>query len=228
MCGRYTLFSPESLLTQYFDLDDWPEFSAHYNIAPSLSVPVIRQSPEGKRVAHLLRWGLIPNQSRDPAIGHKLNNARAETVADKPSFRAAYKQRRCLIPANGYYEWQEVAGERKQPWYIDLKSEMPMAMGGLWESWTNSEGEIVRTFCVVTTRPNEVMQPIHERMPVIIPAHHWSAWLNPKFADASAIAHMLAPCDASIMEARPVSRRVSNAREQGPALMDAVERTAAI
>ena len=165
MCGRYTLFSPESLLTQYFDLDDWPEFSAHYNIAPSLSVPVIRQSPEGKRVAHLLRWGLIPNQSRDPAIGHKLNNARAETVADKPSFRAAYKQRRCLIPANGYYEWQEVAGERKQPWYIDLKSEMPMAMGGLWESWTNSEGEIVRTFCVVTTRPNEVMQPIHERMP---------------------------------------------------------------
>ena len=222
MCGRYTLFNSESLLTQYFDLDDWPEFSANYNIAPSLSVPIIRQSPQGKRVAHLLRWGLIPHQSRDPAIGQKLNNARAETVTEKPSFRAAYRQRRCLIPASGYYEWQEVAGAKKQPWYIQLKGEKegtPMAMGGLWESWTNPEGEIVRTFCVITTSPNEVMRPIHERMPVIIPKPAWTTWLNPRFDDAGAIASLLAPYDASLMEARPVSRRVSNAREQGPELI---------
>ena len=224
MCGRYTLFSHESLLTQYFDLDDWPAFSACYNIAPSLHVPIIRQSPDGKRVAHLLRWGLIPNKAKDPAIGQKLNNARAETVAQKPSFRAAYRQRRCLIPADGYYEWQEVADERKQPWYIKLKGEAPMAMGGLWESWTSPEGEIVRSFCVITTSANELMQPIHERMPVIIPEHNWSAWLNPRYADVDAVAQMLRPSDTTIMEGWPVSRRMSNGREQGPELITPIDK----
>jgi putative SOS response-associated peptidase YedK len=216
MCGRYVCsFSIEGLIEQ-FGLDAATAFQPHYNIAPSAVVPIVRQSPQGKRVADLLRWGLIPNWSKDPAIGGKLNNARAESITEKPSFRNAYRQRRCLIPANGFYEWQEVAGEKKQPWYIHLKGDVPMAMGGLWESWIDPADEIVRTFCVVTTSANEVMQPIHERMPVIISASNWATWLNPKVGDVGA---MLAPSDAAAMEAWPVSRRVSRASEEGEELI---------
>ena len=216
MCGRYVCsFSIEGLIEQ-FELDAATSFLPHYNIAPSAVVPIVRQSPQGRRVADLLRWGLIPNWSKDPSIGARLNNARAESLTEKPSFRNAYRQRRCLIPANGFYEWQEKPGEKKQPWYIRLKGDMPMAMGGLWESWIDPAGEIVRTFCVVTTNANEVMQPIHERMPVIIPKENWATWLDPKRYDVEA---MLAPCDASAMEAWPVSRRVSRAIEEGEELI---------
>ena len=201
MCGRFALVAPPAGLVARFSLDACVNFEPRYNIAPTAQVPVIRQSPEGKRVADLLRWGLIPHWARDQAIGNKLNNARAESVAEKPSFRSAYKQRRCLIPANGYYEWQEVAGAIKQPWYIHLKGEDLMAIGGLWESWTHPDGEILRTFCVITTSPNEVMRPIHDRMPVIIGKEYWATWLDPKVGDVGA---MLAPYDAAAMEAWPV------------------------
>ena len=216
MCGRYVLFTCSEELISYFGLDSSTGYGPHYNIAPSASVPVIRQSPQGQRVADLLRWGLIPNWSKDPMVGARLNNARAESITEKPSFRSAYRQRRCLIPANGFYEWQEVPGEKKQPWYIHLKGDMPMAMGGLWESWIDPAGEIVRTFCVVTTSSNDVMQPIHERMPVIIAEENWATWLNPKNYDVGA---MLAPYDAAAMEAWPVSRRVSRASEEGEELI---------
>jgi len=216
MCGRYVLFTCSEELISYFGLDSSTGHGPHYNIAPSAIVPVIRQSPQGQRVADLLRWGLIPNWSKDPMIGARLNNARAESITEKPSFRSAYRQRRCLIPANGFYEWQEVPGEKKQPWYIHLKSDMPMAMGGLWESWIDPLGAIVRTFCVITTSASDVMQPIHERMPVIIPKDHWATWLDPKRFDVEA---MLAPYDTAVMEAWPVSRRVSRASEEGEELI---------
>jgi len=219
MCGRYVLYGPQSRHTRDFEVDGWPDFPDRYNIAPSLEVPIIRQSPEGVRVAQLLRWGLIPHWAKDPALGNKLTNARGESVADKPSFRSALKQRRCLIPASGFYEWQAEQGGRKQPWYIHLKGDVAMAMGGLWERWTSPDGEILRTFCVITTAPNEIMQPIHDRMPVIIPKWRWADWLNPQNSDAAEISGLLIPYDAAAMEAWPVSRRVSNSREEGAELI---------
>ena len=203
-----------------FGLAKGVDFSPHYNIAPSASVPVIRQTPEGERVADLLRWGLIPHWAKDPSIGNKLNNARSESVTEKPSVRNAYKRRRCLVPASGYYEWQEVPGERKQPWYIRLKSGEPLAMGGLWESWTSPEGEIVRTFCVMTTGPNEIMKSIHDRMPVIIAARDWATWLDTQREGDNSMSIFLAPFAADAMEAWPVSRKVSSAREEGAELIE--------
>ncbi len=165
MCGRFALAAPKAELITLFGLDDCVDFPVRYNIPPGTEIPVIRQSPEGKRVLHLLRWGLVPHWAKEPSIGAKLNNARGESVAEKPSFRDAFKRRRCLIPADGFYEWK-AEGKTKQPYYISLKSGKPMAMAGLWESWKAPDGNILRTVCVVTTAANTVMKAIHDRMPV--------------------------------------------------------------
>lgn len=219
MCGRYVLYGPPSRFQDHFDTENWPDFADRYNIAPSAPVPVIRQSPDGRRVADLLRWGLIPNWAKDATIGTKLNNARGETVAEKPSFRNAYRKRRCIVPAMGYYEWQEVPGERKRPWYVRLCSDEPMAFGGLWESWiAPANGEIVRTFCIVTVGPNAVMAPIHDRMPVILKREDWPEWLSPD-ADAERVSEMVTPASDGMMEGWKVSRRVSRASEEGPELI---------
>lgn len=140
-------------------------------------------------------------------------------MAEKPSFRSAYQRRRCIVPASGFYEWQEVTGERKQPWFIRLKAGEPMAMGGLWESWTNPDGEIVRTFCVITTGPNDVMRPIHDRMPVILRREDWPGWLSSD-GDPKRVAAMIGPAPAEAMEAWRVSRKVSSAREEAAELIE--------
>jgi putative SOS response-associated peptidase YedK len=222
MCGRYALYGPHSRYRDHFQVDDWPDFPDRYNIAPSAWVPVIRQAPDGRRVTDLLRWGLIPNWAKDQTIGTKLNHARGESVAEKPSFRSAYRRRRCIVPASGYYEWQEVPGQRKQPWYIHLKFDEPLAMGGLWESWTNPDGEIIRSFCIITTGPNTVKTPIHDRMPVILQPEHWAQWLAPDAA-MEGITALLVPVPAESMEAWPVSRKVSNVREEGPDLIATID-----
>jgi putative SOS response-associated peptidase YedK len=216
MCGRYALQGHPEKLAKHFKTANWPTFPDRFNIAPTSEVPIIRLSPEGKRVVHLLKWGLVPHWSKDSAIGIKLTNARAESVADKPSFQGAYKRRRCLIPATGYYEWQTVPSERKQPWFIHFKSGEPLAMGGIWESWTSTEGEILRTFSIITTQANEVMAPIHDRMPLIISPEQWSRWLSP---DVVEVAQLLEPYRSDAMEAWPVTRKVSNAREEGAELI---------
>lgn len=177
MCGRFALKAPPSKLITHFGLDECAEFGPRYNIPPGTDTPVIRQSPDGKRVLQLLRWGLIPHWAKDPLIGNKLNNARGESLADKPSFSDAFRRRRCLIPASGFFEWK-TDGKVKTPYYFQLKSAEPLALGGLWESWTSPEGEIVRTFCVITTKANELMTPIHERMPVIIHPKNFGKWLD--------------------------------------------------
>ena len=217
MCGRYALYGPQSRYREHFHVDAWPDFPDRYNLVPSLELPILRQDPDGKRVVHLLKWGLVPHWAKDPAIGAKLNNARAETVAEKPSFRTAYQRRRCLVPASGFYEWQAIAGTGKQPWYIQLKSGEPMAMGGLWESWTSPDGEILRTFCVITTGPNEIMAPIHDRMPVLIAPVNWTAWLS---APAENVSPLLAPYPAESMEAWRVSRWVNKTSSDDPALIE--------
>ena len=216
MCGRYVLYGPQSRYQAYFDTDSWPEFADRYNISPGTDIPVIRQSPEGKRVLHLLRWGLVPHWAKDPSIGAKLNNARGESVAEKPSFRDAFKRRRCLVPANGFYEWKS-EGKLKQPYYISPKDGEPMAMGGLWESWKTPDGSILRTVCIVTVGPNAVMAPIHDRMPVIVPREHWQDWLS---APADAIQPLVAPCRDDLLQAWPVSRRVSKTGDDDPGLIE--------
>lgn len=177
MCGRFALKAPPSKLIERFDLDECVDFQPNANIPPGTDIPVIRQPPEGKRVLHLLRWGLVPHWSKDPSIGAKLHNARGESLSEKPSFREAFKKRRCLIPADGFYEWK-TEGQKKQPYYFSLKSEETMALAGLWESWKAPDGNILRSVTIITTEANEVMKPIHHRMPVILGQEYWSDWLD--------------------------------------------------
>lgn len=205
MCGRFALKAPPAELVQRFCLDECADLKPRYNIPPGTDIAAIRLSPEGKRVLHLLRWGLVPHWAKDPSIGNKLNNARGESVAEKPSFRDAFKRRRCLIPADGFYEWA-AQGKLKQPYYISLKSGEPMAMAGLWESWKAPDGNILRTCCVITTGPNAVMEPIHDRMPVIVAPEDWGRWLS---APVEEIEGLVTPYDPEQMRAWPVDRRVS-------------------
>ena len=179
---------------------------------------MIRLSPEGKRVLHLLRWGLIPHWAKDPSIGVKLNNARGESVAEKPSFKQAFMRRRCLIPADGFYEWK-TEGKTKQPYYFSLKSGEPMAMAGLWESWKAPDGSLLRTACIITTRANALMEPIHERMPVIINPDDWKDWLA---APSEDVEGLLSPCSDAEMQACAVDRRVSRTIEEDACLVEAV------
>jgi putative SOS response-associated peptidase YedK len=218
MCGRFALNAPPAKLIQQFDLDECAEFSPRYNIAPGTDIPVIRQSPEGKRVLHLLRWGLIPHWTKDPTRTAMLNNARGESLTEKPSFKEAFKKRRCLIPADGFYEWK-TEGKTKQPYYFSLKSEETMALAGLWESWTAPDGNILRTVCIITTEANEVMAPIHHRMPVIITPENWQVWLN---EPADVVGKLVTPPPGKSIRTWAVDRRVSRAVEEGAILIDAV------
>ena len=216
MCGRFALKAPPAEIITQFGLDECADFPIRYNIPPGTDIPVIRQSPDGKRVLHLLRWGLVPHWAKDPSIGAKLNNARGESVAEKPSFRSAFRQRRCLIPASGFFEWK-TEGKIKQPYYISLKTGEPMAMAGLWESWTAPDGGILRTVCIVTTAANALMTPIHDRMPVIISPDNWQDWLA---APREKIDGLVAAHPDEELQAWPVSRRVSSAAVDDPGLIE--------
>ncbi|MFZ4535979.1 SOS response-associated peptidase [Propionivibrio sp.] len=216
MCGRFALKETRAELIAHFGLDECAGFSARYNIPPGADIPVIRQSPEGKRVLRLLRWGLVPRWAVDPAIGARLSNARGETVAEKFAFRSSFQSRRCLIPASGFFEWQAL-DRIKQPFFISLKSGEPLAMAGLWESWRAPDGSILRTTCVVTTSANDLIAPIHDRMPVIVAPEHWCDWLEGTVEKASGL---VAPFSASEMQAWPVHRRVGWSGEKEKELIE--------
>jgi len=182
-------------------------------------VPVVYETREGERVVELMRWGLVPHWARDASIGHKLNNARAEGLFDKPSFRQAARRRRCLLPASGFYEWQATPAG-KQPWYVSARSGEPLAMAGLFEAWRPSDSEEwLLTCCVVTTEPNGLMAPIHDRMPVILAPARWTQWLSREEQDPARLAPLLAPCPAEALQAWPVSRAVSRGTAEGEALI---------
>jgi len=201
MCGRYALNTTAAELIDHFRLLSCPEFGLRFNIAPASQIPVIRFKPDAGRVGQLVRWGLVPSWSKDPSIGAKLNNARGETVADKPSFRTSFAKHRCLIPASGFYEWQTVAG-KKQPFYIHPTQGM-FAFAGLLAAWKAPDGQALVTTCIITTTPNEVMTPIHDRMPVILGAEQFDAWLDPQNQDVEALQQMVRPCAAEGMAAYP-------------------------
>lgn len=220
MCGRYALFGPVSRLREQFDaIVDEFEFEPRYNAAPTQWLPVIRQRPSGERVVHLLRWGLVPSWAKDEAIGHRLFNARAETVAEKPSFRSAYRKRRCIVPANGFYEWKAVAGG-KQPYYIHAAGDQLLALAGLWEYWRRPEdGTRIDTFTILTTDANTVMQAVHERMPVILGSDTCRAWLNAG-SDPADLSSLLHPLKDVALALHPVSQAVGNVRNEGKELID--------
>lgn len=226
MCGRYVLHGPQSRLRERFELGDCPDWQARYNIAPQSEVLVVRVRPGIGRVGQMVRWGLIPRWAKDASIGLKLNNARAETVAEKPSFRGSFERHRCLIPASGFYEWQAVeegGRTRKQPWYIRPREEGGyFAMAGLLAAWKSPEGKDIVSTCVITTGPNEVMTPIHDRMPVLLAPGQFDAWLDPGLRDVAALKAWLVPASPAGMIAHPVGSRVSNARNEGEDLIEPI------
>ena len=220
MCGRFALKAPKAELIDHFDLAACDDYSIRYNIAPGTNIPVIRRSPEGQRVLHLLRWGLIPHWAKDPTIGARLNNARSESVTEKPAFRDAFRRRRCLVPADGFYEWK-AEGKIKQPFYFSAVSGTPLALAGVWESWTAPDGTIVRTVCLLTTQANALMAPVHDRMPVIVGKEHWGAWLGDPVENVVAL---MKPCASENLQAWAVDRRVGRSGEDDAALVVSIER----
>lgn len=209
MCGRFTLFEPSQVLAGEFGVSRAESFPPRYNIAPSQPVAVVRISPVD-RVRELLRlrWGLIPPWAKDPSIGNRLINARSETAAEKPSFRYALRNRRCLIPADGFYEWRK-DDRGKRPFYIRMRSGHPFAFAGLWERWDSPAGGPVETCTILTTGANDLLQPIHTRMPVIVPPEMYETWLDPDRKDPGTFEGILRPWPAETLVAYPVSPRVN-------------------
>jgi putative SOS response-associated peptidase YedK len=217
MCGRYTLTTADLSLVELFELTRAPELEPRYNIAPTQPVAVLR-APVGAQVREieLLRWGLIPSWAKDPAIGNRMINARSETAEEKPSFRSAMRRRRCLIPADGFYEWKKTGG-RKQPFYIRMADQSPFAMAGLWEQWQSPDGTVIESCTILTTLPNELLRPIHDRMPVILPPRAFELWLEPDVSDASHLKPLLCPFTAAEMSAYPIGTQVNSPSNDTPA-----------
>jgi putative SOS response-associated peptidase YedK len=222
MCGRFTLRSPASIIAEQFSVFEVPELHARFNIAPTQSVPVVRQVDT--RMLSMLRWGLVPSWAKDISIGNSLTNARAETVASKPSFRAAFRKRRCLIVADGFYEWQRTE-KQKQPYYIHRRDDRPFAMAGLWESWNGGEG-MMDTCTIVTTEANDLMRPIHDRMPVILARDDYETWLHVNQEGGDEVLGLLKPYEArrdeDEMEAFTISTRVNSTRNNGAELIERI------
>lgn len=234
MCGRYTSVTPVAALVRYFSVDEVvaEQLAPRYNVAPTQEVYAIARHGDTMRLG-TLRWGLIPPWAEDLRIGARMINARAESVADRPAFRDAFARRRCLIPADGFYEWSDVAGgSLRQPWYIRPRSGHPLAFAGLWESWrpATAHGEglprIVST-TIVTTTANEAITDLHHRMPVVLAPDTWDAWLDPTNHDVDALQGLLAPAPPADFEVTAVRPLVNNVANEGPDLLDPVVPTPA-
>lgn len=215
MCGRYSLAQAADRLAEAFDLDadEVPLMPFRYNIAPAQAVPVVRSVRQSRQM-DLLHWGLIPSWSKDPTIGFKLINARAETLTEKPSFRVAFRRRRCLIPADGFYEWQPLEG-KKQPYYFCRDDHQPFALAGLWEHWESPDGEI-ESCTIVTTEANSLLQSIHSRMPVILQPEDYEQWLDPQIQETDRLQHLLYPGENSAFIRYPVSTKVNRPQNDMP------------
>ncbi len=229
MCGRFTLRAPAHDLAAAFGVDLRANLAPRYNIAPTQPVAVLRAGAAGAggdkalaRVLALLRWGLIPAWTRDPSIGARMINARAETLAEKPAFRAAYRARRCLVLADGFYEWRKPAegegrGAAKQPWFIHRADDAPFAFAGLWERWTGPDGAAIESCAIVTTEANARLAPIHDRMPVIVPPEAYDLWLDCRHGASERVAALLRPAPDDALVAHRVSRYVNAPANDDPA-----------
>jgi putative SOS response-associated peptidase YedK len=219
MCGRFAFYSPHEAVTRLFGVDGAPDVEPRYNIAPTQFIATVRSAAGGRRELAMLYWGLVPSWAKEKSIGARMINARSETLAEKPSFRAAYRRRRCLVLADGWYEWQRSAAV-KQPYYIGFASGEPFGMAGLWESWRDpASGEPLESCCIVTAPAAAELAFVHDRMPVIIPPEAHQAWLDAGADTAGRLDALLAPWSRGGLEARPVSRRVNDARNEGADLV---------
>ncbi|MDJ0946624.1 MAG: SOS response-associated peptidase [Kiloniellales bacterium] len=220
MCGRYTLTTPLEGLRAVFLFEESLNLAARYNIAPTQEVPAVRLGPEdGKRHLALLRWGLIPSWAKEASIGSRMINARAESVAEKPAYRTAFRRRRCLIPADGFYEWQARPPGPKQPYHIAPVTGGPFAFAGLWERWEDKAGgQVVESFTIVTTEANRRLAAIHPRMPVILAPAGYAVWLDPD-SGIDALQSLLSPAPEEAFAATPVSTRVNAVRNDDPSLI---------
>ncbi len=217
MCGRYSLVADLGEFAQRFEFDgDWLSFDAAYNIEPTQQVLTVREEGDGSpRRAAFMRWGLIPAWAKDPSTGNRMINAKAETVAEKAAFRAALRRRRCLVLADGFYEWQRV-GQRKRPMRIALSTGEPFAFAGLWETWRDPTGERIQSCAIITTTANELLSPIHDRMPVILPKESEAIWLDHSFHVPGLLTTLLTPYNASDMDIFEVSLLVNSAANSMP------------
>jgi len=216
MCGRFTLTIDINTVAKAFHVAPTVQATARYNIAPTQEVVTVMRN--GAAHLDLLRWGLIPSWAKEESIGSKMINARAETLAEKPSFKGLLRSKRCLVVADGFYEWKQEHGG-KVPMYITMKDHEPFAFAGLWDTWKSPEGEQIRTCTIITTNPNDVVLPIHNRMPAILTPEAREEWLDPGLQDDHVLLHLLSPYPSDAMIARPVSRLVNNPRNDSPELI---------
>jgi putative SOS response-associated peptidase YedK len=223
MCGRYRLSRRKQLVEEYFDASGGEDWSPRYNIAPTQSIPIIRQHPkEPHRVLSLVRWGLIPSWAKDMCGAAGMVNARSETAATKPAFRDPMKFRRCLVPADGFYEWLRKE-KIKQPFCFAVNDGELFAFAGLWDRWRDPSGQWMKSCSILTTTPNAVTAAVHDRMPVILRKDDYDLWLDPGMTNVEALADLLKPVDARSMRSYPVSSRVNQAQNDDPECSAPVE-----
>jgi len=211
MCGRYRLSRRKQIIEEHFDaVSGEEEWTPRYNVAPTQPVPVIRQNPkEPIRELSLMRWGLVPSWAKNPSASAQMINARAETAGTKPAFRDALKSRRCLIPADGFYEWKR-DGKTKQPFCFEVNQGQLFAFAGLWDRWKDPTGKWLETCSILTASPNAVTSPVHDRMPVILDPDAYDLWLDPGMTNSAAASDLLKPCDARLMRCYPISTRINH------------------
>lgn len=228
MCGRYARRSDKQKIAELFAIHGpvIPDFGPSWNVAPQTFQPVVRLNQDtGQREIVLMRWGLIPYWAKEPSIGLRTINAKGETITTAPAFREAIKYRRCLVPADAFYEWQKLDAKNKQPFAIAMKDEKPYALAGLWEKWKDRKvGTDLLTFTVITTDPNEIVQPLHDRMPVIIPERDYDRWLDVSDAQRLPL-DLLRPFDADKMTAWKVDKAVGNVKNDSPELIEPASAT---
>lgn len=230
VCGRFTSRTPAADLAEYFGVDEVvaPDLGERFNVAPTDEAYAVAEGTDGTRRLGTFRWGLIPFWSKDAKGGAKMINARAEGLLDKPAFKRAFERKRCIVPADGFYEWARSADERKQPWYITRADGEPMAFAGLWDSWRpphddarpEREAGKIRSCTIITGPPNDAVARLHDRMPVMLPPDAWDAWLDPDNHDVGALAGLLVPAPAEELRLVRVSKAVNTVSNDGPGLIE--------
>jgi putative SOS response-associated peptidase YedK len=225
MCGRYSQRQPAEVIAKAFEVDNVPALEPRYNVAPTQSVPTVLQPSVSKnRQFKMMHWGLIPKWAKDSKIGSKLINARAETVAEKPAFKSAFRKRRCLVLADGFYEWQQQDNKKqKQPYYFFLKDGQPFAFAGLWEQWEDASGEVIDSCTLLTTDANELMRPVHNRMPVILNPKDYERWLDSELKEPEQLQPLLRPYSTQEMLTYPVSTVVNKPSNDNTECIKSIE-----
>ncbi len=228
MCGRYVSVSSPTILAERFHVEEvrTGETEPNYNVTPRAEIPAVADS-RGRRVLDLVRWGLVPSWAKSISVGDRMINARAETVLTNNSYKRPFERRRCIVPADGFYEWQTIEGQKvRQPWFIRRRDGEPLAFAGLWSIWHDrnlgDDAPRIRSCTIITTEPNELMRDIHNRMPVILPESAWDTWLDAENHDVQSLTQLLVPSPSDELEAWPITTRVNKPDHNGPELLERV------